>query len=159
MDTRVKAVIGGFLVLGLGVTIATDRATGLLERRYQDALAALADPAPPPVLPAIELGRPGPLAALFSDRDRQPTLAPTPPPAAAAPEPTRKTSPVGACLFGGMAGAGTALVIGPAEIGALIAGAALVPATAPLIGIVLGGAFVAGCTGTALLVPAVGGPP
>lgn len=153
MDTRVGAVIGGFLVLGFGVTVATDYATRLLDRRTHDARAVRSEPAPMPVFPVIDLARPGPLASLFAARPASPVVIPPPTTPA---EPRRDASTIGACLFGGVVGAGTALMVGPAEIGALILGASLVPVTAPLVGMVMSGAFAAGCAGTTLLAPIVG---
>lgn len=156
MNGKVTAVVGGFVIVGLAVIAAADRAVVMLAHRTPVA-AVTVSLAPLPVRPLIEVRRTNPLTALLGDSSR-PAQVPTviaPPP----PESTREGSPAAACLFGGLAGAGTALVIGPTEIGALVVGAALVPATAPVIGMVLGGAFVAGCGSAALLTPRSGPPP
>ncbi len=102
-----------------------------------------------PVMPAIDVdmtAAPTPIP----EREAQPA---PPPPAAPQPAAQPATSRAGACMFGGAAAAGTTIIIGPAEIAALLAGLALLPVSTPLTAAVLAGSFATGCAATALLAP------
>jgi len=164
MDTGLRLIIGAFVAAGLALCAAANFTAGLIVQRTLSRLDAGARVAPMPVLPAIDVARAGPLRLFFAPGDGAAGTAPEAPSRRGqdtanplADQPVEKgpseSNRAGACLFGGVAGTGAALVMGPAEIGALLASAAVVAPTAPLIGVVLGGAFVAGCAGTAILVP------
>ncbi len=67
--------------------------------------------------------------------------------------PGRAVVQTGACVVGGLAGTGAAMVVGPAEVAGLVAGAVLAPVSVPLTAAVLGGSFVTGCAASVVMAP------
>lgn len=125
------------------------------------AVAPVVVPAPVPVpAPApVIVAAPKPAPVTVSTDSVKPAIAPKPP--VAAPEITPElriatdlTPAQKGCVFGGAAGTGAALVVGPTEVAAFATGAA-VPATVRVIGTVIGSALVAGCAAGYLVAPSL----
>ncbi len=144
MDNKPKAI--GITLIGmLGLALLT-ALTGItlgvisLETWRSNLLSTPMIAQPMPVLPAIDVDN---------------VAAARPPAPAPGRTPDHTARHAGACVLGGLAGTGVAMLAGPTEIATLIAGAVLLPVSVPLVGAVLGGGFITGCTISAMVAPMV----
>ncbi|CAK0758167.1 membrane hypothetical protein [Azospirillaceae bacterium] len=136
-------------------------------------------PAPAPAVKApVTAPAPAPLAApapMAPAAAPPVAIAPVTPPSAGSPKTSTPPAPTPSimtteggtsaaktdpnsgkgCVFGGLAGTGLTVMLGPAEIATLIAGAAVLPISPVVIGATLGSAFLTSCVLGAWLAPMV----